>query len=280
MINSAAAPFDDIRARKALALATPSQTYLDLIALGVIRGADQRFIPEDPYHNPDVKMVGDDPDTARASLPSTAASSRRPAPTARSTSSCSSGRLRVLDPTRRDPDRGLERGVQRHPTTARGRAHPADRARSVQRQSVAPVRGRGPAADNVWLLCRTIGGISLNWPRFCDEERDAALLRPRPPPIRPSGRPLPAGRADDQRGLPLHLPHPHGLDERLHRERARRVRPHVARGSAAQCAVAAVRGSARSGWTDDPTATQPPEQNELLGCNGLSAICSCCWSAC
>ena len=34
-----------------------------------------------------------------------------------------------------------------------------------------------PSADNVWLLCRTIGGISLNWPRFCDEERDALLLQ-------------------------------------------------------------------------------------------------------
>ena len=34
-----------------------------------------------------------------------------------------------------------------------------------------------PSTDNVWLLCRTIGGISLNWPRYCDEERDALLLQ-------------------------------------------------------------------------------------------------------
>ena len=33
-----------------------------------------------------------------------------------------------------------------------------------------------PSLDNVWVLCRTIGGISLNWPKFCDEERDALLL--------------------------------------------------------------------------------------------------------
>ena len=26
-----------------------------------------------------------------------------------------------------------------------------------------------PSSDNVWLMCRTIGGISLNWPKFCDE---------------------------------------------------------------------------------------------------------------
>ena len=34
-----------------------------------------------------------------------------------------------------------------------------------------------PSTDNVWLLCRTIGGISLNWPRYCDEQRDALLLQ-------------------------------------------------------------------------------------------------------
>ena len=34
-----------------------------------------------------------------------------------------------------------------------------------------------PAADNIWLLCRTIGPISINWPRYCDEERDALLVQ-------------------------------------------------------------------------------------------------------
>ena len=28
----------------------------------------------------------------------------------------------------------------------------------------------------MWLLCRTIGGLSLNMARLCDEERDALLL--------------------------------------------------------------------------------------------------------
>jgi len=34
-----------------------------------------------------------------------------------------------------------------------------------------------PALDNVWLLCRTVGGISLNWPKFCDPSRDELLLQ-------------------------------------------------------------------------------------------------------
>ena len=33
-----------------------------------------------------------------------------------------------------------------------------------------------PMDDNVYVMCRTIGGISLNWPRFCDEDREADLL--------------------------------------------------------------------------------------------------------
>jgi len=34
-----------------------------------------------------------------------------------------------------------------------------------------------PGIDRVWLLCRAIGGISLNWPRYCDEDRDAIILQ-------------------------------------------------------------------------------------------------------
>ena len=32
-----------------------------------------------------------------------------------------------------------------------------------------------PGDDQVWLICGTIGGISLNWPRFCDEDRDVLI---------------------------------------------------------------------------------------------------------
>ena len=66
MINSAAPPFDDIRARQALTLATPLQNYRDLIGLGISRPANQRFIPESPYYDPSVVQEGDDPDGAIA----------------------------------------------------------------------------------------------------------------------------------------------------------------------------------------------------------------------
>ncbi|MEM8786316.1 MAG: hypothetical protein AAGF19_10715, partial [Pseudomonadota bacterium] len=47
-----------------MALATPLENYRNLIGLGVSRGADQAFIPESPFYNPDVVQVGDDPDAA------------------------------------------------------------------------------------------------------------------------------------------------------------------------------------------------------------------------
>ena len=85
MLNTGAPPFDDIRARQALTLATPEENYLALIGLGELRPASQRYIPESPYYNPDVKMEMDDPAGRRHCPTPTAARSRRTARTARST---------------------------------------------------------------------------------------------------------------------------------------------------------------------------------------------------
>ena len=68
MMNSGAPPFDDIRAREALTLATPEENYLNLIGLGVLRPASQRYIPESKYYNPDVTMHMDDPAAAEGAL--------------------------------------------------------------------------------------------------------------------------------------------------------------------------------------------------------------------
>ena len=57
MLNSASAPFDDIRARQAITHATPRDNYNTLINLDVTRKADQMFTPESPYYNPDVVQL-------------------------------------------------------------------------------------------------------------------------------------------------------------------------------------------------------------------------------
>ena len=61
MMNASVPPFDDVRVRQALTFATPLQNVRDLIGLGVARPADQMFIPESRYYNPDVEQAGDDP---------------------------------------------------------------------------------------------------------------------------------------------------------------------------------------------------------------------------
>jgi peptide/nickel transport system substrate-binding protein len=187
MINSAAAPFDDIRARQALAYATPRQTYLDLIALGVIRGADQRFIPEDPYHNPDVKMVADDPETAAALAAEYCAERGSETNPTTGQPTCSDGKINIelqwsgpsVLQTRRAEilTEGWSAAFNVTPDELFEDEHIQQTALGQYNVNLwRQFEAEDPSADNVWLLCRTIGGISLNWPRFCDEERDAALL--------------------------------------------------------------------------------------------------------
>jgi len=188
MINSAAAPFDDIRARQALAYATPRQTYLDLIALGVIRGADQRFIPEDPYHNPDVKMVGDDPGTAEALAAEYCAERGSETNPTTGEPTCTDGKINIelqfagpsVLQTRRAEilDEGWSAAFNVSFDELLEDEHIQQTALGQYNVNLwRQFEAEDPSADNVWLLCRTIGGISLNWPRFCDEERDAALLQ-------------------------------------------------------------------------------------------------------
>jgi ABC-type transport system substrate-binding protein len=188
MINTTAAPFDDIRARQALAWATPRQTYLDLIALGVIRGANERFIPEDPYANPDVVQQSDDPDQAIALA--TEYCNERGSETNAVTGqpTCSDGKINIelqfagpaVIQTRRAEilDEGWSAAFNVTFDELLEDEHIQQTALGQYNVNLwRQFENEEPSNDNVWLLCRTIGGISLNWPRYCDEERDALLLQ-------------------------------------------------------------------------------------------------------
>ena len=109
-----------------------------------------------------------------------------------------------------------------------------------------------PALDNVWLLCRTVGGISLNWPKSCDPARDELLLQAQ-------ASTDPAERVElykqieqmiHDQYLYIFLAHT-TVVERVRRGRARRLRPRVARGRAAALRVAtAATGSRPSGSSE------------------------------
>ncbi len=179
LLNTAVPPFDDIRARQALALATPLQVYRDLIGLGVARGADQMFIPESVFYNPAVAQVGDDPAAAAALAAEYCADNP---------DNCSNGKIDVQHQyvggsvlTTREADILTE---------GWGGAFNVDREELLQDEHIQQVvfgqyqsaifRQFGnldPSANRHLLMCRTVGeGLSLNFPRYCSEARDALIL--------------------------------------------------------------------------------------------------------
>lgn len=187
MINSASPPFDDIRARQALTFASPLQTYADLIGLGVTRRANGPFNPESPYYNPDVVQEGDDPDAAVALAAEYCAERGEDTNAVLGTSACTDGKINIelqwsgpsVVQTRIAEilDEGWSVAFNVTFNELPQDQHIQETAFGLYNVNTWRQFGAiDPANDNVWLLCRTIGGISLNWPKFCDEDRDTVLL--------------------------------------------------------------------------------------------------------
>ena len=188
MINSAAPPFDDIRARQALTFATPRQQYSDLIDLGLARQADQQFTPESRYYNPDVQQEGDMPDEALALVEQYCAERGTEQNPVLGTTTCTDGKINV-EWQWSGPSVVLTQAADLF-NNAWGNAGfnvtfdelPQD---DVISEAVTGAYNavlwrsfgaKDPANDNVWFLCRTIDVVSLNFPRYCDEARDQLLL--------------------------------------------------------------------------------------------------------
>jgi ABC-type transport system substrate-binding protein len=177
MLNSAVAPFDDIRARKALAYATPKEDYIALITAGLGVPADQLFHPDNPYHNPAVKQEADMPDKAVE----LAAEYCADVP-----ANCNDGKIKmeyqfvegsvINQRTAELLEKGWSVAFDVTFDLKPQQGHIQDTAlgfyNAVAWRQFAALR---PEGDNVWLMCRTIGFISLNWPKYCDEDRDALL---------------------------------------------------------------------------------------------------------
>jgi peptide/nickel transport system substrate-binding protein len=201
MLNSTVPPFDDIRAREALARATPVDLYIDLIGLGVNRPAEQMFIPESPFYNPDVTQVHDDPDGAVALAAEYCAERGSDENTVLGTPACTDGKIniefqysgpsviqsRIADLL----DEGWSVAFNVTFNELLQDEHISQTAFGQYNVNTWRQFGAAnPTNDNVWLLCRTIGGISLNWPQFCDAERDALILQTMSTPDDPDRVPL------------------------------------------------------------------------------------------
>lgn len=188
MMNTEVPPFDDVRARQALAYATPRQTYLDLIGLGVLRAADQRFTPESPFHDPAVRQVGDDPDRAAALAAEYCAERGGDTNPVLNGPACTDGKINIelqwsgpsVSQTRIAEllDEGWGGSFNVTFNELFQDEHISQTA--LGQYNVDTWRQFGaddPSYDNLWLMCRTVGGVSLNWPRYCDPERDTLLLQ-------------------------------------------------------------------------------------------------------
>jgi peptide/nickel transport system substrate-binding protein len=178
LINTSAPPFDDIRARRALTLAAPQDNYVALLGLGVTRRADQIFEPNSPYYNPDVVQETDRPDEAAA----LAAEYCGDFP-----ENCTDNKINFVRQTTGpsiNQTREAELLAEGWSVAFNMTSNEVPEDTGIQNAAtgayqVADWRQFGavdPSVDNVWLLCRTIGGLSLNFVQFCDEERDALLL--------------------------------------------------------------------------------------------------------
>ncbi|MTB11359.1 MAG: hypothetical protein F2928_04350, partial [Actinobacteria bacterium] len=199
MINSVNAPFDDIRVRKAITLATPRLEYNTLFGNGEARLADQRFTPESPYYDETIKQEADDPEAALALVAEYCAEGLL---TADGSPTCTDGKVNMewqytgpSDVGQRITDlfnaswgaAGFNVLNQELPQDT----HIQEAA--LGQYNVIGWRQFGaaqPAQDNVWLLCRTIGALSLNWPRYCDESRDTLLLEAQVAPTQADEVPL------------------------------------------------------------------------------------------
>lgn len=188
MMNTSVPPFDDLRARQALQWATPRQQYLQLIGLDVLRQASQRFIPESPYANPDVVQAGDDPARAEALAAAYCAERGADQNPVTGTPACTDGKINIEYQFAGPSVAGTR--IADLLSAGWSSAFNVEVATVFQDELIQNAAlgaynttawrqfgANDPAGDNIWLLCRTIGPISLNWPRYCDEERDALLIQ-------------------------------------------------------------------------------------------------------
>ncbi len=181
MMNTQNPPFDDIRARQALTHATDRDAYVALIRQGVSPAADTMFHPDLIWHNPTVKQEVNSPEKAGPLVDAYCADSPE---------NCSDGKINI-ELQYSGPSVAQTRiaellidGWEDFFNVTQQELLQDDHIIEVALGSFNVVTWRqfgavDPDNDVLWLECRAISFISLNWPRDCDPERDALMYEQR-----------------------------------------------------------------------------------------------------
>lgn len=182
MMNTNAAPFDDIRARQALTYATDRNAYASLITQGTSPLADSMFHPDLIWNNPDVVQESNDPDKAGPLVEAYCADVPE---------NCSGGKInmelqysgpsvlqtRIADVLTEGWDPFFNVTEQELLQDAHILEVATGQFQAVTWRQFGAV---DPDNEVVWLECATATGlIALNWVRVCDEDRDALLYAQR-----------------------------------------------------------------------------------------------------
>ena len=181
MLNVGKAPFDDIRARQAITFATDRDTFVQLIRQGTAPTADTMFHPDLIWHNPDVKQETNMPERAGPLVASYCADFP---------DNCSGGRINVE--LQYSGPSVLQTRVADVLVNSWEDYFNVTEEELLQDDHIVHVvlglydvvtwRQFGeidPNNDVLWLACSSIDFIALNFPRYCDEERDAMMYEAR-----------------------------------------------------------------------------------------------------
>ena len=181
VINSGRPPFDDIRARQALTFSSDRNGYVEYIRQGTSPPADTMFHPDLIWHNPDVKQESNVPERAAPLVDAYCADHPE---------NCSDGRINMelhfggpSVENVRIADLQID-AWEEFFNVARVEILQDKLINEVVLGNYDVVNWRqfgtiDPDSAALWLECDSIGFISLNFPRYCDPERDALMLESR-----------------------------------------------------------------------------------------------------
>jgi len=181
LMNAQVAPFDDIRVREAATAAFPKAQYANFIDEGTALEADSLFSSDTPWNVPGVVQADDQPEIAGPLIASYCAEVP---------DQCTDGKVNI-EYQHDGPSLALDRIA-----TLVGDAYSDFFNITIQvipndqhinevifgQYQMATWRYHGfsdPDVDTAFLTCSTIGALSINWSRNCNEERDALFAQQR-----------------------------------------------------------------------------------------------------